>query len=94
MAVEIVPVNKRAGEIGVANGTWHHLIETTEIGEILGVRARPNDPIHATEEQAIACAKAIQTWVPQSGWFMTDKEHEGKEMFIDFFLDCGGFKTF
>jgi hypothetical protein len=93
MSVEFEPVSKSAFEFGVSNKTWFSLVNTSEIATLIGEQGF-NDPLVIGKDVAIKCAEAVKAWTPPEGWFMAKKELEGKQMFIEFFVNCGGFKTY
>lgn len=93
MSVEIEPVNKGCDCIGVANGTWFTLLNEAGLGTVVAGK-NTNDPVNATEEQANECADLLEKWTPPAGWFLGGEEEKGKELFLDFFRECGGFTTY
>ena len=90
MTVSMESKNEDAGSANIANGTWFYLLDNTKIGEILMTKEHVNDPIHATKQQAIECAKALkEAELPPlwgEGWL--------KDLLIDFFENCDGFDTY
>ena len=91
MSVELEPKGD-AYEIGLANGTWYTLVNTSGIKDLIGEQ-KFNDPIHVDAETALKCADVLENWIPPEGWFSKGKEHEGKEMMVEFFKTCNGFET-
>ncbi len=91
MTVELIPKSD-IFEIGVANGTWFTMVNTSEIKELISEQ-KFNDPINVDAETALKCAEALENWNPPEGWFSKDKESVGKEMLLEFFKFCGGFET-
>ncbi len=91
MSVELEPKGD-AYEIGLANGTWYTMVNTSGIKDLIGEQ-RFTDPVHVDAETALKCAEALEDWTPPEGWFSKGKEGEGKEMMLEFFKTCDGFKT-
>ncbi len=94
MSLEFEPVKEGCFSFGVSNGAFFELLKIPEFAKVLGNPPLTNDPIEATENQARALAEILETWDPTEGWWGAGKEDAGKQMFIDFFKDCGGFTTY
>ncbi len=94
MSVELDAKNPECFGMGVANGTWFHLLKHTRIGDVLG-RVYTNDPLDVTAEQALECAKIMREFHPPPGWGLIgeDGEERMKAMFVEFFEQCQGFTT-
>ena len=91
MSVELEPKGA-AYEIGLANGTWFTMVNTSDIKELIGEQ-KFTDPVYVDAKTALKCADALENWTPPEGWFSKGKEHEGKKMMIEFFKTCDGFET-
>jgi hypothetical protein len=81
---------------GVSNSTWFELVRKGgPLHKVLGpdMNHLTNDPIDADNEISQRCAEAMSYWNPPNEWFSPGKEHEAKNMFIDFFRQCDGFNT-
>lgn len=94
MSVELVAKNRDVLSLGVANGTWFHLLKHTRIGDVCG-QAITNDPIDISSVQAHACAEVMKDFAPPPGWGLIGENggEKMKQLFIKFFNDCNGFTT-
>ena len=91
MTVSLIPKNKTCSSVDLANQTWFTLCAGPLV-ELTGV-ALTNDPIGLNAEESMSCAKALSQWEPKKDWFMPGDEEIGKQLLIEFFVDCGGFET-
>jgi hypothetical protein len=95
MSVEFEP--KEQGDasfcFGVSNGTWFWLLNNTDIGGII-CQENTNDPIDASEEDALLCADIMRdielpdTWAGE-----VIPSEKMRQTFINFFESCEGFIT-
>lgn len=90
MTVEFVPNKENSFCFGAPNNHVFELIKKDGAKQILGDLPLTNDPIEASEEQALQLAEYIKN----------NKLTELKEwpadadMYIEFFETCGGFTTY
>lgn len=95
MSVEFEPKAKSEDCFcfGVSNGTWFWLLNNTNIGGII-CQENTNDPIDASEEDALLCADIMRDIELPDNWAgqAMDSE-EMRQIFIYFFEKCGGFNT-
>nr|MBC8548113.1 hypothetical protein [Candidatus Brocadiales bacterium] len=59
MSVEFVPKKSGSTSMGVSNGQWFWILNNTDIGKIVNPR-NTNDPIDATENDALRCAEVLE----------------------------------
>lgn len=93
MSVEFEPINENVFGLGVTNKTWFTLANTSDIAKLIGEQ-RFNDPLIVGESISKKCSEAVKAWNPPAGWWRSGNEDEGKKMFMEFFENCGGFKTY
>jgi len=95
MSVELIPNNTDCIQIGLANGTFFTMVNTSTMAELIGVQ-HTTDPVEATAEQARACADALRSWSPPDSWMESSSKAFRKEVLDDlitFFETCEGFTT-
>jgi hypothetical protein len=90
MSVQLTPKNKHCHDIDVASGTWFTLVSESDVTGIIGPQST-HDLGDVDNETALKIANVLESWNPPNGWFIAEAEEEGKEMFLDFFRNCGGF---
>lgn len=90
MSVQFIPKNPDCFDFSVANKTWFTLANEALVGKDLKVSLqvqRTNDSIEITEFEADIFVILLTEWVELKDW------NFDKQVFIDFFKQCGGFKT-
>ena len=95
MSVEFEPKAKSEDCFcfGVSNGTWFWLLNNTDIGGIVS-QINTNDPIDASEEDAMLCADIMRDIeLPETWAGEVIPSEKMRQTFIDFFDSCQGFTT-
>jgi hypothetical protein len=90
MSVTLTPKNKAIAGINVANGTFNTLLNGPLKPILCNAQTVSAHDLSCNALQAEECAKALEKWVPPTGWFMEGKEYTGLVMFMDFFRRCSG----
>ena len=93
MTVELEPKGKESFSMGVANGTWFALVNTSDIKELIG-KQYTNEPVDVDAATAKKMAVAIADWQPAADWVNGITHHRMKMEFIEFFNSCEGFTTY
>ena len=93
MSVELIPNCRHCHQLGVAIGTFRRMIFDSGIADYLGIKVLTNDPVNATDGQAIKCAELLQSWTPPEDFGGGVRPGRMKEYFLEFFRRCDGFTT-
>lgn len=87
MSVEFEPKNNGCFSFGAPNKHFFDLLKDSEFSKIIGSPLMTNDPLDIDHETALRLAQFMKG-------FNSKTWGGDKEMYIDFFENCGGFKTF
>ena len=92
MSVELIPNCNHCAHMGVSNGTFFTMVNDSGMATVIG-NQKANDPVNASNEDALECAKILKAWTPPDGWGYSLTSEAMKELFLDFFKHCDGFHT-
>lgn len=92
MTVELIGNCTHCPSMGVPNKTFFTMVNESGMAEVLG-HQQTNDPVSATNEDAIKCKDLLKRWTPPEGWGSGLTDQKLKEYFLEFFSRCDGFTT-
>ena len=92
MSIELIPKCEHCHQMGVSNGTFFEMVNTSAMIDIIGSQ-NTNDPVDVNSADAKKCKTALSNWEPPGDWGAGLRPEKMKEYFLEFFARCDGFTT-
>lgn len=96
MSVTLIPECNKCYKIGVGNNTFYDMVNRSGMDAVIGKQGT-NTPLKVFHEvshaDTLKLLALLREWEPPKEWASGTGAKAMKDVFIEFFKSCRGFKT-